>query len=404
MVRRPDDWEKRTDDQKMRWLRTQRHEYKGGRRAKLTDKDAEKVWGLLRTYNNKSLVADMLGVGRKTLYRFLKDHPVPETFQLEKNVEDYSEIKTWLNRQKAFAKQSVIDGYMLNIQAMHDWMKENHPERQRPKLWTSDDINEFVYGEFEPYQQHNVIVPLRQLALKAPREFPMIDLGLLPTKRTHKAKRSLAGKPQYYLSGEQVRAMIKNVPKPIPVIEARNKAMISLLFNIACRTGNAKQERGLIGIRIENLNLKAHSLVMKDKGNITWNVSGLSDQTIQYIREYLKVRGNPKVGYLFVDENGSPMTQTDVNKMLKKAGHKAGIQSYNKKTGKGKKLVAKTFRKSFVKYALDDCGINPVSLIGTGKNVKTCFCVGWSDMKVLMEHYAPHLEKQIEEDRQKFTF
>ena len=48
--------------------------------------------------------------------------------------------------------------------------------------------------------------------------------------------------------------------------------------------------------------------------------------------------------------------------------------------------------------------MNPVCLIGTGEQVKTCFCVGWTSIEVLTEHYAPKLMSQIEKDRQKFTF
>ena len=134
---------------------------------------------------------------------------------------------------------------------------------------------------------------------------------------------------------------------------------------------------------------------MKDKSDITWNVLGLADVTIEHLRKYLESRGNPKTGPLFTNCSGHPMRASDVNDMIRKAGKNAGIE--------GKRLVAKTFRKSFVKYALDDCGMNPVSLIGTGKETKTCFCVGWSDMKALMKFYAPKLTKQIEQDRLKFA-
>lgn len=374
----------------MEWLRDQRSEFNGGRRPKLGKDDTEKVWRLLRIYDNKTIVSEMLGVSRMTLYRFLEDHPIPETFQLEKNVEDYSEIKTWLKRQKAFAKQTVISGYLSYIRKFYRYMIKHHPERARPRLWTSDDILDFVYGEFEPYQQHNPLVALRQLGLKAPMQFPLIDLGLLPTKKTHRAKRSHARKDEYYLSIDQVKAMIENVPDGDREIETRNKAIISLLFNIACRP------IGLCRLKIENLNLENHSLIIKDKGEITWNVNGLVDQTIHYIREYLNERGNPKSGYVFVKEkNGHKLTNDDINDIVKESGEKAEIQE--------KRLVAKSFRKSFVKYALEDCGMNPTSLIGTGKKIKTCFCVGWSDMKVLMEHYAPELMKQINEDREKFA-
>jgi hypothetical protein len=83
-----------------------------------------------------------------------------------------------------------------------------------------------------------------------------------------------------------------------------------------------------------------------------------------------------------------------VNDIIKEAGQKAGIT--------GKKLTSKSFRKSFVKNAFDN-KISPMSLIGTGKERKTCMCVGWTS-DVIFKNYAPQMIEQIEEDRQKFLF
>jgi len=404
MVNRPKDWDEMNQDQRYAWLRQQRHQPRkgiGGPRKKLTEKDQEKVWGLLRVYDNKTMVAQMLGVGRRTLHRYLEDHPMPEKFEVAQNALDYPEIQAWLKRQRGFASEGVVSGYIGYIQGFHNYMKEKHPERQRPMLWTSDDILEYVQT-FKPYQQHNVITPLRQLAKKAQKEFPMIDLGLLPTKRTHQAKRSLAGKEEYYLDIVQVVKMIKAIEEVLewtPIEKARNQAIIALLFNIACRTGDPHAGKGLVGILIENLDLKNHHLRMQDKGDIWWNVLGLSDDTIKFIQDYLELRGNPTSGFLFVNHNNgkdTPMQGTDVNNVIRTAGKKAGI--------KGKMLLAKSFRKSLAKYALEVLEMNPMALVGTGKQTKTCFCVGWSDFKVLLEHYAPKMAKAIENGRRTFTF
>lgn len=394
-MRRPKEWSIWNTDERMAWLRSLIIESNGGRRSKLTQKDKERVWALAERYDNKSLVAEVLSVSRRTIIRFLKRFPIPDTFEIEKNIEDYSEIQKWIGRQKGFSNEGAIRGYFGFIQRFHNYQKKYHPERGRPKLWTSDDILEFVQT-FQPYQQHNVIVPLRQLAKKCPQEFPFIDLGLLPTRRTHKAKRSLAGKEEYYLDIAQVVSMIENVPYEDEVTKARNKCIIALPFNIACRTGDAKEGRGLLGIRIENLDLDNHRLRMLDKGDTWWNVTGLSDDTVKFLRDYLEKRGSPKEGFLFVNGHGNPMTAQQVNDVIKQAGKNAGIQ--------GKVLLEKTFRKSLTKHALEVLEMNPVCLIGTGKGVKTCFCVGWTEMKVLMEHYAPKLTKQIEKGRQSFVF
>jgi hypothetical protein len=63
-------------------------------RSKLTQKDTEKIWSLMRTYQSKSAIAKMLGVNRSAIRRFLRKYPVPETFAIEQNVQDCSEVQT----------------------------------------------------------------------------------------------------------------------------------------------------------------------------------------------------------------------------------------------------------------------------------------------------------------------
>jgi len=329
-------------------------------------------------------------VDRTTIHRFLKKFPIPKTFVVKEDVQliDYPEIQVWLKRIKGFAGKSTINNYMGALRAFYTYMKKKHPERAKPSLWTSEDALEFVYAQ-PAHAQHNFIVPLRSLALKAQIEFPSIDTGLLPTKKTHKAKRSLAGKEEYYLEPKQVTKMIDVAE------ERRDKALIAFIYNVALRTTASRKQR------IEDVDLDSHFARVKDKGDITWLVYGLTERTCQLIREYLEERGYPKKGWLFVNGTEKQLTNNDVNKIIKALGKKAGIE--------GKVLTAKVFRKSLVKNALTPVdkggmGMNPVSLIGTGKATKTCFCVGWSDMKVLMQHYAPQLMAQIEQDREKSHF
>jgi len=383
MVRRPSNWNAFTDEAKTRWLQNQNMPFKAGRKAILKENDKERVWSLFKKYGNKSLVAELLGVNRRTLVRYLKKHPLPDTFVVKENMQvtDYQEIKVWLKRMEGFATTRTIQNYMSALRKFYEYMKEKHPERAKPSLWNSDDINEFVYS-LKPHLWHWAIVPLRSLALKAQTEFPIIDLGLLPTKRTHKAKRSLAGKKEYYYSPEQVTKMIE-------VASTRKaKALIAFLYNTACRV------EALTNMRIENLRLGEHMAEIKDKGAVVWIVRGLTDKTVQLVSEYLEERDQPKSGWLFVNGNNNRLTRKQVNDIIRKAGQKAEIT--------GKVLTSKSFRKSFVKNAFDN-KISPLSLIGTGKERKTCMCVGWTS-EVIFKHYAPQMIEQIEEDRQRFLF
>ena len=129
------------------------------------------------------------------------------------------------------------------------------------------------------HEWHSIIVPLRSLSKKAPNEFPNIDLGLLPTKKTHAAKRTHAGIAKYYLEPSQINKMIYEAE------EKRDKAMLAFLFNIICRT------TALTELKVDDIDLKKHFAKVKDKGDITWLCFGLSDETCQFIAEYLKERG-----------------------------------------------------------------------------------------------------------------
>lgn len=401
LVKRPEEWPTMTPTQKTRFLQanTKTKTAKRKKYKHLKKKDAPQVHMLMKQLKNHSLVAETLGVGRKTLYRFLEKHPIPDGFKIEDEVTDYEEIKVWISRQKAFSKMNTLGNYVRDMRSFYAWMLEHYPERARPRLWSSDHILEWVQT-FPKYNRHSKQTAIRQLGKKAPKLFPLIDLGLLPTRKTGKARRSLAGKEEYYLTLEEVRALLQAVDEIEEYSDLDKKcykAIIALLFNTGCRTGNSRTGLGLCGIQVQNLNVNAHNLKMKDKYDINWNILGLSDDTCNYLRTYLQARGNPTSGFLFTTNNGNGtgVSSLIVNNMLKRVGAQAGI--------KGKRLVCKTFRKSLVKHALEVLKMNPVSLIGTGKDPKTCFCVGWTSMGVLMAHYAPQLKEQIETDRQKFT-
>jgi len=404
-TKRPSGWKGWSEKGRMKWLRDQRRQHKGGRPRRLIESDVDRVNILMTELNNKSLVAESLGISRSTLYRFLNRFPSEEmTTEILEDigqapyVVDYPEIKTWYNRQLLHSKKSTARQYLVHIRAFYRHMLQHHPSRARPSLWTSDDMLEYL-NNHEPYQRKNILDGLRSLAKKAQKRFPRIDLALLPTKKANKAKRSHAGKEEYYCSRRQIKALIQNVPAESRFQESRNKAMLATLYNTAIRAGNPSEDRGLLGMRVENLHLDQHMTEVKDKGGQWWLVCGLTDHTVRLIKYYLRERdniANPKEGYLWLNRRAYPLRQGQLNAIIKEAGRKAGI--------KGKILTSKMFRKTFVKHALES-GIRPMSLIGTGKTVKTCFCVGWTGQKAIdtiMTFYAPKLFSQIEEDRQKF--
>lgn len=399
MVKRPREWENWNDKQRMEWLRKQKVECKGGRKRRLNKKDAQNVWTLMKKHNNMSLVADLLHCDRTTVYRFLKRNPMPQKFVVEDDMklQDYPEMQIWQTVMQGYASDMSIGNYMVALRQFYDYMKQYHPERARPSFWTSKDALEWIYGNkatgykgLKKKLWHWAITPIRSLALKAQDEFPNIKLGELPTKKTHRAKTSLAGHEEYYYTEQEVDAMIYNT------MTRKGKALIAFLYNLAPRT------KSVTDARIENLDLDKHRMLIKDKGSIWWDTWGMTDKTVQLLKEYMEERGYPKSGWLFLNGNGTKMKSTQINKLIKESGTKAGITD--------KVLTAKAFRKSFVENFFQievekDTPPDPMILAGTGKGTqdqpKTSFCVGWS-LKVLMEHYAPKMKRQIEKHRQKF--
>lgn len=396
MVRRPKEWKKWTQKERMKWLRKQRTKYKLGRRVLLSEKDAPRVWSLVKQHENLSLVADLLKVDRTTIWRFLKKFPMPNDFVVKEDMKlmDFPEMQAWLKIEQGYACKDTIGTYMVALRQFYDYMKKNHPERARPSFWTSKDALEWIYGNqktgykgIKKHMWHWAIVPIRSLALKAQDEFPNINKAELPTKKTHRAKRSLAGKEEYYYESEEVDAMIQNASTK------KGKALIATLYNLAPRT------QAITKAKIENLDLEEHRMLIKDKGSIWWDTYGMTSRTVRLIKEYLEERGYPKTGWLFCNGGETRMTQKQVNDIIRKAGRKAGITD--------KVLTAKAFRKSFVENYFEMPDADPMILAGSGKGTqgepKTAFCVGWS-LKVLMEHYAPKMKSQIETHRQRFGF
>lgn len=328
MVRRPKEWEKWTQEERMKWLRKQRTEYNEGRRVLLSKKDTHRIWSLLKQHENLSLVADLVRVDRTTLWRFLQKHPMPNDFVVKDDMQitDFPEMQIWLKRIEGFAKKVTVNNYRVALRQFYEHMKKKHPERGRPRLWTSDDITEYVYAQ-PKHLWHWVIVPLRSLALKAQEEFPNINLGLLPTKRTHKAKRSLAGKKEYYFTSKQITNMIEVASTK------KSKAIIAFLYNTACRV------TGLINVRIENLNLDRHMVKIVDKFSITWLVYGLTEKTCKLLREYLEERDNPKKGWLFINGNNNRLTATQVNDIIEELGQKAKNKREDPHVKKFQKVV-----------------------------------------------------------------
>lgn len=81
------------------------------------------------------------------------------------------------------------------------------------------------------------------------------------------------------------------------IVSRRDKALFSLLHRSGVRVSEA------LGLNIEDVNLRDRSFRVMGKGG-NERVGYLAEQTVKLLRQYLRERGNPRSGPLFVSRQG----------------------------------------------------------------------------------------------------
>jgi site-specific recombinase XerD len=112
-----------------------------------------------------------------------------------------------------------------------------------------------------------------------------------------------------HLTAEEMRAIL-NAPDPTTRYGIRDRAMLYLCFAAALRVSE------LIGLRVDNLNLKQPaSIIIHGKGR-KQRCLPLWKETTTVLRSWLAVRGTTSMSELFLNARGEPMTRSGFEYIL----------------------------------------------------------------------------------------
>ena len=139
------------------------------------------------------------------------------------------------------------------------------------------------------------------------------------------SERKLEKKLPNYLTLEEAKKVIKVYENSTDEIEIRDNAVLHFFLNSGLRLSELKN------LDIDDLELKNNKFSIIGKGNKE-RTGYINDITRKALDDYLKIRDklNPKTKTLFVSKYGSKMSSTGIEKIVKRAYKKAGVD-YNDK-------------------------------------------------------------------------
>ncbi len=139
------------------------------------------------------------------------------------------------------------------------------------------------------------------------------------------------------LGRDEVKKLIKATPPK------RDRLIVEFLYSSGCRVSEC------VKLKTENLDFKEKMASIRGgKGNKDRMII-LSKEWLKHIKKYLK-RKKIKSVFVFSKKNGTPLSSDTVQRVVKKAAEKAGIQ---------KKVTPHTLRHSYATHLLE-----------TGENIR----------------------------------
>ncbi|MBN2067130.1 MAG: tyrosine-type recombinase/integrase [Candidatus Diapherotrites archaeon] len=222
---------------------------------------------------------------------------------LEKNEEQ----SRWL---KKFRQELIIGGYSTRTQKMYMYyvkMFLKSIEKDIEKV-ERDDIVGFLAERKEKENVSNATLALIHAALR----FFFHDIVGKKIVEDIKTPRK-AKKLPVVLTKEEVKALI------LATKAKRNRLIVQFLYSTGCRVSEATK------LQVTDLNLKERIATVKGgKGNKDRTII-LSKEWIKGIKKYL-ARKKAKTPYVFSKKNGKPISTDTVQRIVKKAAEKAGIE------------------------------------------------------------------------------
>lgn len=134
----------------------------------------------------------------------------------------------------------------------------------------------------------------------------------------------------------------------------RERAIIAVFLN----TGVRVQE--LIDMQMEDFINNPHEMILKTKRG-KYRTIYLNDDTINLINKYICVRKNG-CSNLFVSNQGTPLTESNLNSTWKKLARKSGVEKH---------ITNHTFRATYVTSIAKDYGILMAQMAVGHSNIAT---------------------------------
>ncbi len=236
-----------------------------------------------------------------------------------------SEPDDWLRR---FKQELIVSGYSVRTQKMYCYyLRQFLRSEQRPVADIErGDIIRFLAEKKEKGNASNATLALAHAALR------FFFHNILHKKIVDEIKTpKKAKKLPVVLTRQEVKALI-TAAKP-----KRNRLIVQFLYSTGCRVSES------VKLQTMDLNLKERTgLIKGGKGNKDRTII-LSKEWIKAAKKYL-ARKKAKTPFVFSKKNGKPISADTVQRIVRGAAKKAGIQ---------KEVTPHTLRHSYATHLLE---------------------------------------------------
>jgi len=230
--------------------------------------------------------------------------------------------------KQKFKQELVVSGYSPRTIKMYQcYANEFLGFLKKPvEETTRDDIVGFLAEKKEKGNVSNATLALAHASLHFFFHNIMHRKIVEDIKIAKKAK-----KLPTVLTKEEVKALIKATPPK------RNRLIVEFLYSSGCRVSEC------VKLKTENINLKERIASIKGgKGNKDRTVI-LSNEWGKKVKKYI-ARKKVKTPYVFSKKNGKPISPDTVQRIVKEAAEKTGIQ---------KRVSPHTLRHSYATHLLE---------------------------------------------------
>ena len=230
-------------------------------------------------------------------------------------------------RQK-MRQELIISGYSARTMKMYLCYFDEFARYVKKPLESAerDDIVGFLAGKKERGNVSNATLALVHASLRFFFHGVMHNKIVEEVKIAKKAK-----KLPIVLSRDEVRALISAAPPK------RNRLIVEFLYSSGCRVSEC------VKLKTENLNFKERiASIQGGKGDKDRTII-LSKEWLKHVKKYI-ARKKVKSVFVFSKKNGKPLSSDTIQKIVKVAAKKAGIQ---------KRVTPHTLRHSYATHLLE---------------------------------------------------